>query len=60
MNINPSIALHDWDKDTSREELLARLANLKCRASQHLPILDDDDLEAAIEGAADQFTLPNE
>ena len=56
MNVNPSIAVHDWDKDTSREELLERLASLKCRARQSLPILDDDDLEAAIEEAADRLT----
>ena len=56
MNINANIAVHDWDKDISREELLARLANVKRRASQSLPILDDDDLEAAIEEAADRLT----
>ena len=56
MNVNPSIAVHDWDKDTSQEELLERLANLKCQARQNLPILDDDDLEAAIEEAADRLT----
>lgn len=56
MNINANIAIHDWDKDISREELLARLANLKRRTGQSLPILDDDDLEAAIEEAADRFT----
>ena len=56
MNINPSITVHDWDKDTSSEDLLPRLASLKDRAHHSLPILDDDDLEAAIEEAADRLT----
>jgi hypothetical protein len=56
VNVNPGIAVHDWDKDTSHEELLERLASLKSRARQNLPILDDDDLEAAIEDAADRLT----
>ena len=56
MNINPSTVVHDWDKDTRREELLARLASLKGRVRHSLPILDDDDLEAAIEEAADRLT----
>jgi hypothetical protein len=47
----------DWDKDISHEELLERLAALKRRTSQSLPILDDDDLEAAaIDEAADRLT----
>lgn len=56
MNINAGIAVRDWDKDISREELLARLADLKHRTHRSLPILDDDDLEAAIEEAADRLT----
>lgn len=56
MNINASIAVHDWDKDISREELLARLASLKRRTRCSLPILDNDDLEAAIDEAADRLT----
>jgi hypothetical protein len=56
VNINANIAVHDWDKDISREELLARMVTLKRRASQSLPIIDDDDLEAAIEEAADRLT----
>jgi hypothetical protein len=56
VNINPHIVAHDWDKDASREELLTRLGNLKRQAFHCLPILDDDDLEAAIEEAADQLT----
>ncbi len=55
MNVNPSIAVHDWDKGTSQEELIERLASLKSQARQNLPILDDDDLEAAIEEAADRL-----
>ena len=55
MKINPSITEHDWDKDTNREDLLARLASLKDQARHSLPILDDDDLEAAIEEAADRL-----
>lgn len=56
MNINPGTVVHDWDKDTRQEELLARLASLKGRVRYSLPILDDDDLEAAIEEAADRLT----
>jgi hypothetical protein len=56
MNPNRGITAYDCDKDISPEELLARLANLKRRAPQSYPILDDDDLEAAIEEAADRLT----
>ncbi|TDB92377.1 hypothetical protein [Actinomadura sp. 7K534] len=57
MNYNPGIVTNDWDKKLSHEELLARLTALKHRAVHALPILDDDDLEAAIEEAADRLTL---
>jgi hypothetical protein len=52
---NHGVAAYDWDKDISDEELLTRLANLKRRTGQSYPILDDDDLEAAIEEAADRL-----
>jgi hypothetical protein len=55
MNLNLGMSACEWDKDISREQLLARLANLK-RRTQGYPILDDDDLEAAIEEAADRLT----
>jgi hypothetical protein len=57
VNINADIPVHDWDKDISREELLARLAQLKYRTAQSLPIVDDDDLEEAIEEAADRLAI---
>jgi hypothetical protein len=52
VNLNPGITAQDLDKGTSKEELLVRLANLKWRAARSHPILDDDDLEGAIEEAA--------
>lgn len=54
MNVNTHV--QDWDKDIGREELLARLAQLKLRTGRSLPILDDDDLEEAIDEAADRIT----
>ena len=56
-NLKRDITAHNWDKDISPEEIQARLANLKGRAAQSYPILDDDDLEAAIEEAADRLTV---
>jgi hypothetical protein len=32
--LNPHIAAHNWDKDTSPEELATRLGNLKRQASK--------------------------
>jgi hypothetical protein len=55
-NLKHDITAQNWDKDTSLEEIQERLANLKLRAAQSYPILDDDDLEAAIEEAADRLT----
>jgi hypothetical protein len=55
MNIDARLAAHDWDKDIGRDEIRGRLARLKHRARQELPILDDDDFEAAVEEAADRL-----
>lgn len=44
-----------WDEDLTDEELAARLARLKDGAARSTPILDDDDLEEAIEQAADRI-----
>ncbi|MDA8370233.1 MAG: hypothetical protein M0026_10235 [Nocardiopsaceae bacterium] len=56
MKINTDLTAHDWDKALGHEELLARLTALKLRVGQSLPILDDDDLEDAIEEAADRLS----
>jgi hypothetical protein len=55
MNFHTHLATRDWDKDIDREELLARLDALADRAGRSLPILDDGDLEAAIDEAADRL-----
>jgi hypothetical protein len=55
MNFHTHLATHDWDKEVHREELLTRLDALVARAGRTLPILDDDDLEAAIDEAADRL-----
>jgi hypothetical protein len=56
MNIDTSAAAHDWDIDISNRELCDRLTNVMRRARNTTPILDDDDLEAAIDEAADRLT----
>jgi hypothetical protein len=43
-----------WDEDLTDEDLDIRLARLKDRASRSTPIEDADDLEEAIEQAADR------
>lgn len=52
MNIWITCISPDWDKDLHPHELEARLTSLKQRAELALPILDDDDVEAAIDEAA--------
>ena len=56
MNRHPNIATHDWDRDLSHDGRRMRLALLKARTENSTPILDDDDLEAAIDAAADRLT----
>jgi hypothetical protein len=56
MNRHTNIATHDWDKDVSHDGLRMRLAMLKTRTENTTPILDDDDLEAAIDAAADRLS----
>lgn len=53
---NSDIAAYGWDRKLDDDELLTRLASLKAKAAQATPILDDDDLEAAIDEAADRLT----
>ncbi|MEV5576906.1 hypothetical protein AB0L06_43375 [Spirillospora sp. NPDC052269] len=58
MNLNTNTTAQDWDKDINYRELQGRLTGMLRLAGQSPPILDDDDLEAAIEEAADGLT-PN-
>ncbi|SNT58424.1 hypothetical protein [Actinacidiphila glaucinigra] len=58
MTANTHLAVDDFDRDIDREELLGRLADLKRQAAHQLPILDDDDEEAAIEEAVRDIAEP--
>jgi hypothetical protein len=44
-----------WDEDFTDEDLITRLARLKDQATRCTPIEDDNDLEEAIEQAADSI-----
>ncbi|MEU9705823.1 hypothetical protein [Streptomyces sp. NPDC047981] len=44
-----------FDMTLSDEEVLSHLTELRHRVTLGLPILDDDDYEAAIEEAADEI-----
>jgi hypothetical protein len=57
MSVHVNIATHDWDRDVNHDQLRVRLANLKAQAINHTPILDDDDVEAAIDAAAYRLIL---
>lgn len=45
----------NWDADITDQDVRNRLTDLLSRARQTPPILDDDDLEEAIEEAADDL-----
>ncbi|MFJ9461630.1 hypothetical protein ACIRST_41985 [Kitasatospora sp. NPDC101447] len=50
--------INGFDRDMSEDEVLGHLTELRHRTSLHMPILDDDDYEAAIEEAARAITAP--
>lgn len=55
VNMEKHILVTGWDEDLTDEDLNARLARLKDQAARCTPIEDDDDLEEAIEQAADSI-----
>jgi hypothetical protein len=55
MNIDTNRVSQSWDIDVTDQELRDRLTELLRKARQAPPIFDDDDVEAAIEEAADQL-----
>ncbi|WP_405763819.1 hypothetical protein OG539_43615 [Actinacidiphila glaucinigra] len=56
MTADTHLEVDDFDRDIDQEELLGRLADLKRQAAHQLPILDDDDEEAAVEDAVRNIT----
>jgi hypothetical protein len=51
----PKPASRTLIENLTEEELTARLARLRTEAGNWLPILDEDDIEQAIEDAADRI-----
>ncbi|MFD5271518.1 hypothetical protein [Streptomyces sp. NPDC058335] len=56
MTANTHFKIDGFDRDIDQEELLGRLAELKRQAAHQIPIMDDDDEEAAIEDAVRTIT----
>ncbi len=55
MNSTPRTQVTTLIEGLSTEELADRLADVQAEAARIPPILDDDDLEQAIEDAADRI-----
>jgi hypothetical protein len=55
MNRRTDVTIIGWDEDLTEEELAARITAIKQQAGLHTPIYDDDDVEQAVEDAADRI-----
>lgn len=55
MKHDAELHVDGFDKTLSDEEVLSHLAELRHRVTLRMPILDDDDYEAAVEDAADEI-----